>query len=46
MPVDREARALLAEAGYAGGKGFPKLTLFYNTNEDHKKVAEAVGKQM
>jgi oligopeptide transport system substrate-binding protein len=37
------ARALLAEAGYPGGKGFPKLTLFYNTNEDHKKVAEAIG---
>jgi len=37
------ARALLAEAGYPDGKGFPKLTLFYNTSEDHKRVAERVG---
>lgn len=36
------ARRLLAEAGYAGGEGFPKLTLFYNTQEDHKRVAERV----
>ncbi len=36
------ARALLAEAGYPGGKGYPPLTLFYNTHEDHKKVAESV----
>ncbi len=36
------ARALLAEAGYPGGEGYPTLTLFFNTQEDHKKVAEGV----
>ncbi|MEM8885417.1 MAG: peptide ABC transporter substrate-binding protein [Planctomycetota bacterium] len=37
-----KARKLFAEAGYPGGKGFPKLTIFYNSNDDHKKVAEAI----
>jgi len=42
-PYDPDrARKLLAEAGYPRGKGFPKLEVFYNTNEDHKKVAERV----
>lgn len=36
------ARQLLAEAGYPRGEGFPKLTILYNTQEDHKKVGEAV----
>jgi oligopeptide transport system substrate-binding protein len=36
-----EARKLLAEAGYPDGKGFPAVTLIYNTNEGHKKIAEA-----
>lgn len=37
-----EARRLLREAGYPDGKGFPQVTLGYNTDEDHKIVAEAV----
>ncbi len=37
-----EAKALLAEAGYPDGAGFPKFTLLYNTSEGHKKVAEMV----
>jgi len=37
-----EAQRLLAEAGYPEGKGFPKLTLLYNTSEGHKKIAEAI----
>lgn len=36
------ARALLAEAGYPGGAGFPEVTLIYNTSEGHKQLAEAV----
>jgi len=37
------ARALLKEGMAALGlTEFPNLTLFYNTNEDHKKVAERV----
>lgn len=37
-----EAKRLLAQAGYPNGKGFPKLELLYNTNEGHKKIAEAL----
>jgi len=37
-----EARRLLREAGYPDGKGFPEVTLAYNTEEDHKIIAEAV----
>jgi oligopeptide transport system substrate-binding protein len=40
-----EARRLLAEAGFPGGKGFPRLGLIYNTNEDHKRLAEVVTDQ-
>lgn len=36
------ARALLAEAGYPGGRGLPPVVYRYNTNENHKKVAEAL----
>ncbi len=37
-----EAKALLAEAGYPDGKGFPKIEFLYNTSEGHKAIAEAV----
>ena len=37
-----EARRLLREAGYPDGKGLPRIVLAYNTEEDHKLVAEAV----
>jgi oligopeptide transport system substrate-binding protein len=36
------ARRLLSEAGFPGGKGIPKISVLINTNEDHKKVAEAI----
>lgn len=36
------ARKLLAEAGYSGGRGFPTLELLFNTNESHRLIAEAV----
>lgn len=36
------ARKLLAEAGYPGGKGFPSITVIYNTNDGHKLIAEYV----
>ena len=38
----KKAREMLAEAGYPGGEGFPKLTLLFNTLESHKAIAEAV----
>jgi oligopeptide transport system substrate-binding protein len=37
-----KARALLAEAGYPGGKGFPEMELLFNTSDNHRKIAEAV----
>lgn len=37
-----EARRLLAEAGFPGGRGFPKLDILYNTSEGHRKIAEAL----
>ena len=40
-----EAKKLLAEAGFADGKGFPKLTILYNTSEGHKKIAEYIQDQ-
>ena len=36
------ARRLLAEAGYPGGKGFPTMTVIYNTNDGHKLIAEYI----
>ena len=38
----KRAQSLLAEAGYPEGKGFPKLELLYNTDEGHRKIAEAI----
>ncbi|HVU33018.1 MAG TPA: peptide ABC transporter substrate-binding protein [Opitutaceae bacterium] len=37
-----EARRLLAEAGYPGGRGFPRVDLLYNTLERHRIIAEAI----
>ena len=40
------ARALLAEAGYPEGRGFPEIGILYNTLEDHRKIAELVADQL
>ncbi|MEG0321005.1 MAG: peptide ABC transporter substrate-binding protein [Oscillospiraceae bacterium] len=37
-----EARALLAEAGYPNGEGFPVVEYLYNTSDAHKAVGEAL----
>jgi oligopeptide transport system substrate-binding protein len=37
-----QARKILAEAGYPGGHGFPKLTILMNTSEMHRTIAEAI----
>ena len=41
----KEARQLLAEAGYPDGKGFPEMCILYNTNEGNKKLAEYIQQQ-
>jgi oligopeptide transport system substrate-binding protein len=42
----RKAKAVLKEAGYGeGGEDFPTIKLLYNTDENHKLVAEAIQKQ-
>ncbi|WP_424632562.1 peptide ABC transporter substrate-binding protein [Borreliella lusitaniae] len=40
-----KSKKLLTKAGYPNGKGFPILTLKYNTNETHKKVASFIQNQ-
>jgi len=43
IPRDADgARQLLAEAGFPGGRGFPAVTLLYNTSEGHRAIAEAI----
>lgn len=37
-----KARALLAEAGYPEGVGFPATEILYNTHEGHRKLAVAI----
>ena len=37
-----EARALLAEAGYPNGEGFPAITYLYNTDDRHNAIAVAL----
>ena len=37
-----EARQLLADAGYPNGEGFPTVEYLYNTDDKHKKIAEAL----
>jgi len=39
------ARRLLAEAGYAGGRGFPRIEILYNTMESHQAIAELIQSQ-
>ncbi len=40
-----EAKALMAEAGYPDGEGFPEVELLYNTSEENKAVAETLQQQ-
>ncbi|MCO5143474.1 MAG: peptide ABC transporter substrate-binding protein [Oligoflexia bacterium] len=36
----KKAKALLAEAGYPEGKGFPDVTFMFDTRDDNKVIAE------
>ena len=40
-----DAKKLLADAGYPNGQGFPKMSILYNTAENHKKIAEFIQDQ-
>lgn len=37
-----KAQQLLAEAGFPGGQGFPRLQLLYNTSDAHARIAQAI----
>jgi len=37
-----DARKLLADAGFPGGKGFPVVELMYNTQQNNRLIAEAI----
>ena len=37
-----KARALLSDAGYPNGEGWPGLEIKYNTSENHRKIAVAL----
>ncbi|HEY6867063.1 MAG TPA: ABC transporter substrate-binding protein, partial [Candidatus Eisenbacteria bacterium] len=37
-----KAREYLARAGYPGGKGFPKISILFNTSEDLRRISEAL----
>jgi oligopeptide transport system substrate-binding protein len=39
------ARKLLAEAGFPGGKGFPRMQILFNTHEAHRDIAEVIQQQ-
>jgi len=36
------ARRLLAEAGYPDGQGFPRIEILFNTQDNHRVIAEAI----
>lgn len=38
----KKAQALLAEAGYPDGVGFPLIDILYNTQDNHRKIALAL----
>jgi oligopeptide transport system substrate-binding protein len=40
------ARALLAEAGFPGGRGMREIGILYNTLDTHRKIAEVIADQL
>ena len=46
LPFDvAGAKKLLAQAGYPDGRGFPHLTILYNTDGNHADVAQIIRRQ-
>ncbi|MBI4852997.1 MAG: peptide ABC transporter substrate-binding protein [Acidobacteria bacterium] len=39
-----KAKKLMAEAGFADGKGFPTITIYFNSLEANRQIAEAIQK--
>ncbi|MEW5815524.1 MAG: peptide ABC transporter substrate-binding protein, partial [Spirochaetota bacterium] len=39
------AKDLLSEAGFPNGRGFPRLTILYNSSPYHRKIAEYIRRQ-
>jgi peptide/nickel transport system substrate-binding protein/oligopeptide transport system substrate-binding protein len=47
LPLDRErARALLAEAGFPGGRGLGPIAYHFNTGDLNQRIAEALQAQL
>ncbi|MBI4854335.1 MAG: peptide ABC transporter substrate-binding protein [Acidobacteria bacterium] len=38
----QQAKKLMAEAGFPDGKGFPTITIYFNTLEANRQIAEAI----
>ena len=46
LPYDvKRAQQLMADAGYPGGKNWPRIRLLYNTGAHHAEVAQIVRRQ-
>ena len=46
LPYDvKKAQQLMAEAGYPGGRNWPRIRLLYNTGAHHAEVAQIVRRQ-
>lgn len=42
----QNAKELLTQAGYPGGRGLPKMTILYNTTDEHRAIAEVIQQQL
>ena len=45
-PDIEKAKQLLVDAGFPGGRGIPKMTILYNTQETHRAIAEVIQQQV